>query len=854
MVSLFRSEEMTLAQLFLQSDSAYACVRELGELGKVLFRDLNPDVNAFQRKFVSEVRRCDELERKLRFLKAEMEKESIPIKTVETDYTAPLPREMIDLEARLDHFETDIREINKHQMALKKNLLDLIEFRAILSKASHFFIEAEDAVFHQAQEVVPDEGSKSLLIEDGMPEKSIQSSRPMSFLSGVINRDHLAAFERVIWRTSRGNAFFRHVEIETPLEDPKTGDMISKCAFMIFLQGNHLRSRMMKICEGFSATVYPCSDNAEVRRDAYAQVETRIQDLKSVINETEDHRYRVLNGTSNDLVMWMIQTKKMKAIYHTLNMFNVDITQKCLIAECWCPVQELDNIQCALKRGTDLSGSSVPSILNRMITKLEPPTYYQLNKFTSAFQNIVDAYGVATYREANPDSFILALFTVITFPFLFAVMFGDSGHGLLMFLFGLWLVLNEKKFTRQKNMGEIFNTIFGGRYVVLLMGIFAVYTGLIYNDCFSLSFNIFGTSWTFPNISEGFLHDHPTYQLDPNVSFPGGPYVFGIDPIWQTAINKLTFLNSYKMKLSVIFGVFQMLFGVILSLYNSLYFKKYSNIFCEFIPQVLFLNALFGYLVALIFYKWIVVDVRTEPQPRLLILMINMFIKFAQKLQPSEILYHGQETVNLVLVVVAVLCVPWMLLIKPFYLRWKHKRKLRSYRPKTRKGGNVYVQLSDDDGMNDEYTTYHNDESQLSENSYDEEEEFDFGNIMVLQAIHTIEFCLGCISNTASYLRLWALSLAHAELSEVLWNMVLHIGLSFKGYVGSLLIFATFCGWAGLTIAILLVMEGLSAFLHALRLHWVEFQNKFYSGEGYLFDPFSFEKMLKEDEDLEDIL
>uniref|UniRef100_H2LIJ8 V-type proton ATPase subunit a n=1 Tax=Oryzias latipes TaxID=8090 RepID=H2LIJ8_ORYLA len=780
MGSMFRSEEVCLVQLFLQSGSAYNCVSELGELGLVEFRDLNPNVNAFQRKFVGEVRRCEELEKTFTFLEQEISRSLSPPLQGPLPLpcpmpSAPQPRELITIEEESERLARELREVRMSCV--------------------------DDAEHHQTRTSTH---RKLGFFPNRFPgiETAFGPNRPSSvntkdFVAGVVHPWKVPSFERLLWRACRGYIIVDFREMDQRLEHPDTGEMVQWTVFLISFWGDQIGQKVKKICDCFHTQTFAYPESPAEREEILQGLNTGISlplFYDQVLSQTEAFLQQLLLRSVAILPQWKVRVQKCKAIQMVLNLCSPSVTDKCLIAEAWCPTAKLPELQSALREGG--SGSGVDSFYNRLPTSTPPPTLFPLNSFTAGFQNIVDAYGVAGYREVNP-----AVYTIITFPFLFAVMFGDVGHGILMSLAALWMVLEEKDPKLKSSNNEIWKMMFGGRYLILLMGLFSIYTGAIYNECFSRSLSTFASGWHVgpmfdKNIwNASVLGGNKFLSMDPVVSGVfTSPYPFGIDPVWGMANNKLTFLNSYKMKMSVIIGVIHMTFGVCLSFFNYC-------VFFVLIPELFFMLCLFGYLVFMVVFKWIAyTPAQSKIAPSILIHFIDMFLFTDNPDNPQ--LFKGQLVVQKVLVVLALCSVPVLLLGKPMcqYLTFRRRRR--------------------------------------------QPLEFDVADVFMHQAIHTIEYCLGCISNTASYLRLWALSLAHAQLSEVLWTMVMHIALKWPGYLGSAILVLIFAFFAVLTVSILLVMEGLSAFLHALRLHWVEFQNKFYSGNGYKLVPFSFTSLV----------
>lgn len=676
------------------------------------------------------------------YFHTQMEKAGIPLRKLDLDVDTlapPTTTEIDELAERAQSLEQRVSSLNESYETLKKREVELTEWRWVLREAGGFFDRAHGNVEEIRASTDNDDAPLLQDVEQHNTAADVErsfSGMNIGFVAGVIGRDRVAAFERILWRTLRGNLYMNQAEIPEPLVDPTTNEPVLKNVFVIFAHGKEILAKIRRISESMGAEVYNVDENSDLRRDQVHEVNARLNDVQNVLRNTQQTLEAELSQISQSLSAWMILISKEKAVYNTLNLFSYDRARRTLIAEGWCPTNDLPLIRSTLQDVNNRAGLSVPSIINEIRTNKTPPTYLKTNKFTEAFQTIVNAYGTATYQEVNP-----AIPVIVTFPFLFAVMFGDFGHAVIMLCAALAMIYWEKPL--KKVTFELFAMVYYGRYIALVMAIFSVYTGLIYNDVFSKSMTLFDSQWKWDvhdNFKEG---DTVTAVLrEPN----GYRYPFGLDWRWHGTENDLLFSNSYKMKMSIILGWAHMTYSLCFSYINARHFKKPIDIWGNFVPGMIFFQSIFGYLVLCIIYKWSVDWFGTGRQPPgLLNMLIYMFLQ-PGTLDGGIALYPGQATVQVILLLLAVIQVPILLFLKPFYLRWENNRaRAKGYRGI---GERSRVSALDDDDENGQTNGVHGDDGDDYEGAamltHDdghgdgEHEEFEFGEVMIHQVIHTI--------------------------------------------------------------------------------------------------------------------
>lgn len=784
---------MSLIEVYISSEEAREIVHKIGELNVMQFRDLNSGVNEFQRSFVQEVRKLDDILRQFSSFQTQVEKKGIKLAPYPYDSTIAQLSEIDEYAENAELIGTRLQQMNQSLEVLQLKRKDLIQFKYAAHAVGNFFSTN-----------VPDVPDSDFISNDAS-EDVTASQNPI--ICGTIAREKVGILQQILWRVLRGNLLYYTEELPESIYDPKSGESVAKNSFIIFSHGSFINEKIKRIAESLDANLYPvCLQNSS-RKTQIEKINSELKDLTSVIDQTDDALTSELVALSKVLPRWSKIISEEKAVYKIMNLCNYDDSRLTLVAEGWVPSSDIHLLSETIK--SLASSELVPTIVNVLSTSRTPPTFHRTNKFTVGFQTLCDTYGIASYREINPG-----LPTIVTFPFMFAIMFGDLGHGFLMFLAAAVLVYYEVKIQGMQR-DEIFDMAFSGRYILLLMGAFSMYTGLMYNDIFSKSLTIFKSGWQWPREFQ---------QGEMIVAKQVGVFAFGLDSAWHGSENALLFSNSYKMKLSVLMGYLHMTYSFFFSLVNSIHFGSVIDIVGNFVPGLLFMQSIFGYLSVCIVYKWCVnwFEIKQQP-PGLLNMLITMFLSPGLV---TEQLYRGQSQTQVFLLLLALICVPSLVFIKPLYL----KRQM------------------DKQASQHEYEALIGDENESVREDYNGDDEHDeahnFGDIMIHQVIHTIEFCLNCVSHTASYLRLWALSLAHTQLSSVLWSMTINNAFGMTGVVGVLMTVFLFAMWFFLTVAILVVMEGTSAMLHSLRLHWVEAMSKHFEGEGVLYEPFGFEREL----------
>ena len=323
--------------------------------------------------------------------------------------------------------------------------------------------ESERAVELDVAEV--EEKRNPGLLESGRQEEERRkkvAADAINFTTviGVIDSTAVPRFKAMVWKLTYGNIFMTIEEV--PKKVLPDGTKLRKLPrersiFLCKLQGSRrLYAKLMSVCAAFDAMVFDAAihgvptslhDSVHLKR-RIDELSVEIVGKKELLKEWARNREALMQEKiAPRLRLWQWHARREKCIYSNLMKFHP--TTFGLMANAWVvPGPSSENLVLLQK----IPNMNV-TLDNASMRKLQLPTHFEVqgSPIKESFQNIVNTYGIPRYKEINP-----AVFTMLTFPYLYGVVYGDVGHGLLLFCVGLYLVMNPlvKRSKEYENAGQ----------------------------------------------------------------------------------------------------------------------------------------------------------------------------------------------------------------------------------------------------------------------------------------------------------------------------------------------------------------------------------------------------------------
>lgn len=666
---MFRSKDMCLTQLMFAQESMWDTMNHLANTEKAMFAPplhhkvkTSNSMTLYANKMIKQTEEFLNFAREIELKMREFNWPVAGYSKEPRDYVREIDRYCYNngIESSKLFERVEVELMNKHALITEyfTNFTHILEQRVNL-------LEKQMAL-GVIDELVPFElngiGENDSRSGNSVKQRGFRSEKKFHTVLGFIPNENLYKLQKLLFRISRENIMLKSKgldEITDPLLKEKLQPVRKTLIFILFprTEKEVIIQKVDSILKYFDFTSMdtPQSNN---KQDVIIQYREKLDDNRKILERTlgeintileEFSRPRILNRLSYINVIKLILKREQNFAQNLIFIEEKDGFYQLLV---WVPVSSIDQLHQDLDeiRMSDPMFTK-PKLIEigqgqKFSSKHVPPTCFFQNDLTRTFQLIVDTYGVPRYKEANPG-----LFTVISFPFFFGIMFGDIGHGLLLLALSIYLILFVD------NKASMLNSV---KYLLLMMSIFSIFCGFIYNDFFSVPFIAFDSCY-MPSKN----HGEPFTRRYDDCTYP-----IGVDWIWMQSSNETTFINSFKMKFSIIIGVIQMLFGLLLKGLNGFYFDNKIDFWFEALPQLIFMSVIFGYMCFCIIIKWLTNWAGRDP-----VAIIQLFINFTSV---DKALYGTpkvQETIQLVFIAVAFASIFFMLVPKPLIIN----RRLKKY-------------------------------------------------------------------------------------------------------------------------------------------------------------------------------